>query len=349
MKPYLSVRSRRLGVSLLLHRRTTLTTLALALICFAVGVVSAGLGEIRISPLAVLRTLAGVGGDDAALVSMVLYKLRLPRILLALLVGACLAAAGAIVQGMIRNPLASPDLLGMTGGASVAAVAFLTYASGISIRWLPGAALLGAAAVSALLYAFAWKKGVTPVRLVLVGVGMSSLMGAATTMMIVFSPKNDAGQAYLWLTGSVYAANWENVMTLLPWAALLLPAAWLWTRHVNIAQLGDDVAASGGSAVERNRLLLLLMSVGLAGAAVSVAGGIGFVGLIAPHMARRLVGPGFGGVLPVSALLGALIVLLADTAGRTLFLPLDVPAGVFTSAVGAPFFIYLLYARRDAR
>jgi iron complex transport system permease protein len=177
---------------------------------------------------------------------------------------------------------------------------------------------------------------------------MSSLTAAATTMMILFNPRGDAGIAYLWLTGSIYATSWGNVLTILPWTLILLPLAFLLSRHVNILQLGDEVATGAGSAVESSRLLLLLISVALAAAATSVAGGIGFIGLLAPHMARKLVGPGFARMLPVSVLLGAILVLLADLAGRTLFLPLDVPVGVFTSAVGAPFFIYLLYARRNS-
>ncbi|CAG7650951.1 putative siderophore transport system permease protein YfhA [Paenibacillus solanacearum] len=347
MKQYIVVRMKHKSFSYLLHKKTAAVCLVLLLACAAVAIISTGLGEMYISPLDVVRSALGIGSEDHA---MVIQKLRLPRIVLALLVGASLAASGAILQGMIRNPMASPDIVGVTGGASVAAVAFLTYMAGtVSIRLLPIAAMIGAAVVSITLYLLAWKKGVTPIRLILVGIGMSSLMSAATTMMIVFSPKNDANQAYLWLTGSVYAANWENVMTVLPWTVVLLPIAFLMSRHVNIGQLGDDVAASSGSRVELNRLLLLLLSVALAGAAVSVAGGIGFVGLIAPHMARKLVGSSFDSVLPVSAILGGLIVMLADLVGRTFFLPLDVPVGVFTAGVGAPFFIYLLYTRRNAR
>jgi len=347
MKQYIVVRMKHKSFSYLLHKKTAAVCLALLLACAVVMVISTGMGEMYISPLDVVGSALGIGSEDHA---MVIQKLRLPRIVLALLVGASLAASGAILQGMIRNPMASPDIVGVTGGASVAAVAFLTYMAGtVSIRLLPIAAMIGAAVVSITLYLLAWKKGVTPIRLILVGIGMSSLMSAATTMMIVFSPKNDANQAYLWLTGSVYAANWENVMTVLPWTVVLLPMAFLMSRHVNIGQLGDDVAASSGSRVELNRLLLLLLSVALAGAAVSVAGGIGFVGLIAPHMARKLVGSSFDSVLPVSAILGGLIVMLADLVGRTFFLPLDVPVGVFTAGVGAPFFIYLLYTRRNAR
>ncbi|SDE19183.1 iron complex transport system permease protein [Paenibacillus sp. UNCCL117] len=327
-------------------RKAAVTAAALLALILIVSMISAGAGEMFISPARVLRAVFGSG--EAADV-MVVQKLRLPRIVIALLVGAALAGSGALLQGMLRNPLASPDIIGVSGGASVAAVLFLTYGTGaLSIRWLPAFALLGAAVVAAALYALAWKKGTAPVRFVLIGIGLSSLTSAATTMMIIFSPKNDAGTAYVWLTGSIYAANWENVLTLLPWALVLLPLAFLLSRHVNIGQLGDELATSAGSAVERSRLLLLLLGVGLAASAVSVGGGIGFVGLLAPHMARKLVGSSFARLLPVSALLGAAIVLLADLAGRTLFLPLDVPVGVFTSAIGAPFFIYLLYASRHS-
>ncbi|MFD0676109.1 MULTISPECIES: FecCD family ABC transporter permease [unclassified Paenibacillus] len=347
MKQHIPFRFKRGELSFLIHKKTILISFALLVACIAIAVISIGIGEMYISPLDVVRSLLGVGADDY---TMVIQKLRLPRIIVGILVGTSLAAAGAIMQGIVRNPMASPDIMGVTGGASVAAVSFITYLSGVvNVRLLPVSAMLGAGIVAILLYLLAWKKGVTPIRLILVGIGMSSLMSAATTMMIVFSPKNDAGQAYLWLTGSIYASNWENVLTVLPWTLILIPIAFILARHVNIGQLGDDIAASAGSRVEFNRLLLLLVSVALAGSAVSVAGGIGFVGLIAPHMARKLVGASFDSVLPVSALLGAIVVTFADLAGRTFFLPLDVPVGVFTSAVGAPFFIYLLYTKRNSR
>jgi iron complex transport system permease protein len=346
MKLYNTIRFKGGAISLLVHRKSLRITFMLLIACIVIAIVSTGLGEMVISPLNVVRSLFGMGAEDH---TMVIQKIRLPRIIVALLVGASLAAAGAILQGIIRNPLASPDIMGVTGGASVGAVTFLTYFLGIfSIRWLPVAAMLGAAIVSIILYTLAWKKGITPVRLVLVGVGMAALMSAATTMMLVFSPTNDPAQVYLWLTGSVYASNWENVLTVLPWTVMLLPLAFIMARHINIGQLGDELATSAGSAVERNRLILLLISVALAGSAVSVAGGVGFVGLIAPHMARKLVGSSFENVLPVAALLGGTVVMLADLVGRTLFLPLDVPVGVFTSAIGAPFFIYLLYTKRNS-
>jgi iron complex transport system permease protein len=158
-----------------------------------------------------------------------------------------------------------------------------------------------------------------------------------------------ASEAYIWLTGTVYGSTWENVRTLAPWTLILIPVAFMFVRHVNIQQLGEDIATGMGSTVQRNRFYLLMISVGLAGSAVAVGGGIGFVGLIAPHMARKLVGAAFGSVLPVSALIGGIIVVLADLAARTVFIPLDVPVGILTSGIGAPFFIYLLYRNRNVR
>nr|WP_246132314.1 iron ABC transporter permease [Paenibacillus hemerocallicola] len=347
MNRLMSFHARNVRALLSIRYKPAAIVLMLLIGCLLTSIVSIGLGEMRISPVNVVRGVIGIGGDDYTLV---IRKLRLPRVAVALLAGASLAAAGAILQGMIRNPLASPDILGVTGGASVAAIAFMNYLLGtVTIRLLPAAAMLGGIIVAGLLYALAWKRGVTPMRLVLVGVGVSALMSGMTTMLLLFNPRNEASQAYFWLTGSVYGANWEHVLTLLPWTALLLPWAFMLARQINVLQLGDEVATGAGSHVERNRLLLLLISVALAASAVSVAGGIGFVGLIAPHMARKLAGANFRVILPVAVLLGAIVVVLADLAGRVLFLPMDVPAGVFTSAVGAPFFIYLLYSRRNAR
>lgn len=340
----LTFRSRSGRFSVQASRKTLLAVAALAALLLLFMALGLMLGNRFTSPAEVLRTALGQGTPDNA---MILGILRLPRILLAVLVGAALAVSGAVLQGMIRNPLASPDIIGITGGASFAAVAFITYGLGVmSIAWLPVAAFAGAAVVSAVIYALAWRKGVTPTRLVLIGIGISAATGSLTMLMITVSPITAAGQAYIWLTGSVYGASWDNVYALLPWVAVLIPLAFVFSRHITVQELGDDVAIGLGAPVQRHRLLLLLISVALAGSAVAVGGAIGFVGLIAPHMAKKLVGSSYGSVIPVSALLGSLLVLLADTIARTVFLPLDIPAGVFTAAIGAPFFLFLLYQTR---
>lgn len=346
MRNYSYVRLKKLPVSLFLHKKTVVLTIALAAASVVACLLSIALGEMRIHPLDVVRTLFGSGTEEQRIV---IQSLRLPRMITAFLVGAGLAVAGSILQGIIRNPLASPDIIGITSGASVAAVAFISHLSGkVSIVWLPVASMAGAVVTSILIYLLAWKKGVTAIRLVLVGIGINFLLTSVTKVMLMMDQNFTAAQAYVWLVGTVYGTDWSIVWMILPWIAFFIPLALICARNVNVLQLGDDVAAATGSAVQRQRFSLLMISVALAGAAVSVGGAISFVGLIAPHMTRRLVGPAFGGVLPVSALIGGLMVVIADTIARTAFLPYDIPVGVFTAGVGAPFFIYLLYRNRHS-
>lgn len=331
-------------VSLLLRKKawTVIAVLTVLFVILFVGGLSAG--STMLNPVETLKHLFGMGSGEH---NFTIHTLRLPRMLLAMLAGAALGVAGLILQGIVRNPLGSPDVIGVTNGASFAAVFFITYMAGsVSLKWLPLAAIVGAAAVSALIYALAWRKGITPVRLVLVGIGLAACMGALTTMMIVLSDEYSTIRAYRWMTGTVYGAKMSDVLSLLPWVALLIPLSLLGAKSANTLQLGDETASGLGVRVQLHRLGMLAISVALAGAAVAYAGGIGFVGLIAPHMARKLVGRSFGYLVPVSALIGSIIVALADVVARTAFLPLDIPAGVFVSGIGAPFFIYLLYRSR---
>lgn len=322
--------------------------LAVAIVVF---VISTGTGEMNIHPLNVLQVLFGGGTESDRLV---IQSFRLPRIIVALLVGMGLAVAGGILQGMIRNPLASPDMLGITGGATVAVVLFLTifsdqaHALTVSIHWMPLAAFIGATCAAFLVYFLAWKNGVSPIRLILIGIGIMALMKALTTMMMILGPIYKASQATIWITGSVSTSTWNNVVVLAPWTLLFLLIAWVYARNINIQELGDDLATGLGGNVQRQRFTLLMISTALISGSVAFAGGIGFVGLMAPHIARRLVGSSFGSLLPVSALIGGIVVMVADLMGRTLFSPLEIPAGVFTATIGAPYFIYLLYKMRSS-
>ncbi|SDT35102.1 iron complex transport system permease protein [Paenibacillaceae bacterium GAS479] len=346
MKQFRPVRFERFPVSFVLHKKALTATIVLTVASIVAMLLSTSLGDMRIHPLDVLKVIFGGGTAEHQLV---VETLRLPRIVAAFLVGTALAVSGAILQGIIRNPLASPDIIGITSGASLAAVLFISLLGNtISIVWLPVAAMIGAGCTAILVYILAWKKGVTAIRLVLVGIGINFLLGSAVKVILLKSPIYTASQAYVWLTGSVYGTDWGIVMLILPWVAIFIPLSLIFAKNVNILQLGDDMAAGAGSAIQRQRFTLLMISVALAGAAVSVGGAISFVGLIAPHITRKLVGSSFGGMLPISALIGGLIVVLADTIARTVFLPFDVPVGVFTAGVGAPFFIYLLYRNRHA-
>ncbi|WP_147473327.1 FecCD family ABC transporter permease, partial [Pseudomonas coronafaciens] len=265
----------------------------------------------------------------------------------AALVGAALAVSGLILQSIIRNPLASPDLLGITSGASAAAVLYLSFFSAaLGAQFLPLAAVSGAGLAALVIYLLAWNQGASPLRMVLIGVGVSALLAAVTTFILVFSPLTTTLSAYVWLTGSVYGASWPEPRALAGWLLLTLPLLVLLARQVRMQQLDDDLAQGIGVRVQWLRAGLLLVSVALAGLAVAWGGAIAFVGLIAPHIAKRLMPPGFTGQALMAALIGANLVMLADLAGRTLFLPLDLPAGIFVAVLGTPFFLYLLINQR---
>jgi iron complex transport system permease protein len=197
-----------------------------------------------------------------------------------------------------------------------------------------------------LIYLLAWQQGDSPIRLILVGIGLSAILSAAQSILMLRADIERIQQALYWLTGSIYGRSWNHLFALLPWCIVLIPMALLAARSLNALHLGEEVARGLGTPVAWQRALLLLISVGLTGAAISQVGAIGFVGLIAPHMARRLVGPAHEGSQPVTGLIGGLLVLASDFVGRTLFAPIEVPAGIIIALVGAPFFIYLLWRQR---
>ncbi|QOR38452.1 iron ABC transporter permease [Billgrantia diversa] len=344
MSPPVVVRTAGGRFSLRLERRTLAVTLLLALVLTASVLASLSLGSQATSPGVVLEALLVPLRSDIALI---VHEIRLPRVVLAILVGACLGVAGLLLQGLVRNPLASPDVIGITGGASLAAVCFLALGgAALGEAWLPLAALGGALLV-ALVIIVLTGRGMTPARLVLIGIGIAAALGAGTTLVLVLAADTTAMQAYVWLTGSLYAAQWREVAVLAPWALVGLPLALVLARRLDVLALGDELAVGLGTALQGSRLALLLLSVALAGAAVAFAGGLSFVGLLAPHIARRLAVPGHTGLVPVTALIGALIVLHADLLGRIAFLPRDLPAGIFVAGIGAPFFVYLLYRWRS--
>ncbi|WP_423408104.1 FecCD family ABC transporter permease [Heyndrickxia sp. MSNUG] len=351
MSQYKSLRLLKGKVSFLIDKKAAAIFLGLLALSFGVFIISTGLGDMAISPLHVIQVFFGGGSDMERLV---VQSFRLPRIIVALMVGVGLAVAGGLLQGMIRNPLASPDIIGITGGASVAVVGFLAYFSDennaltVSIKWMPVSAFIGATFIAFLVYFLSWKNGVSPVRLVLIGIGISAMMQALTTLMMLMGPIYRASQANIWITGTVHGSTWGNVWVLVPWTLILVSIAFILSRNVNVQELGEEIATGVGGHVQRQRFVLLLVSTGLVASSVAFAGGIGFVGLMAPHMARRLVGSAFGALLPVSALIGGILVMLADLIGRTMFSPLEVPAGVFTASIGAPYFIYLLFKTRNS-
>ncbi|MFS0515955.1 FecCD family ABC transporter permease [Nostoc sp. UIC 10607] len=340
---WLVIRSQ--AISFRIDRRVPIILLCLAVAIAVAMVMNVGRGEYPISPLDIVKTILGLdtGNPDH---SFVIQNLRLPRTLVAFMVGMALAISGTIFQGLTRNPLADPGIIGINAGASLAAVTVIVLFPSAPIYTLPLSAFAGALLMAILIYSLAWNNGSSPILLILMGVGLSAIASAITSLMITFGEIYDVSNALVWLAGSVYGRTWEQVFSLLPWLIVFVPMALTLARHLNALNLGDDVAKSLGSQVEWQRGLLVLVGVALAGAGVATAGNIGFVGLIAPHLGRQLVGATHESLVPTSALLGGVIVVMADLLGRTLFAPIELPCGVVTAAVGAPYFLYLLIRNR---
>lgn len=237
----------------------------------------------------------------------------------------------------------------MNAGAGFAVVLFIFVFQGtmsnlgqLTIFILPLFAFAGAAFAAFLIYVLAWKKGITPVRLILTGIGVNAAFSAAIVVIQLKMSPNDFNQAIVWLSGSIWGSSWMYVLSVLPWMLIFLVLALVRARYLNIMNLGDQLSYGLGISVHKERSFMMLIAVALAGASVAVAGSISFLGLAAPHLARKLVGPKHQGMIPASALIGALLLLLADTLGRVILAPSEVPVGLVVSALGAPYFIYLL-------
>lgn len=347
-KNSLIFRSAKLGFSFRIQNQVPSIFLSLLIITLAVMVINTSVGEYPTPPLVVIQTVLGIdtGNPDY---TFVINTLRLPRILTAGLVGMALAISGTIMQSLTRNPLADPGIIGINSGASLAAVSVIVLLPDFPAVILPFSAFAGALFASLLIYFLAWDRGLHPVRLILIGVGISAVAGAFTSFIVTFGQIYDVSQALVWLAGSVYGRTWEQVIAFLPWLVIFVPLALIKAPELNALNLGDDIAKGLGSKVEWQRSLLLLISAALSGAAVATAGTIGFVGLIAPHIARSLVGENHQGLIPVAGMTGAMIVVLSDFIGRIIFAPIEIPCGIVTAVIGAPYFIYLLIHNRKSK
>jgi iron complex transport system permease protein len=238
-------------------------------------------------------------------------------------------------------------VLGLNSGAALAAVSCMVLFPDFPITLLPFAAFAGAFMAALLSYFLAWKKGLSAVRLVLIGVGIAAAAGAFVSFLLTFSDLAQAKRAVIWMSGSVYGRSWEHFWPLLPWLIVLFPSAMLFARRLDVLQLGDSLAIGLGTRLERSRGVLLLIAVASAGASVAMAGTIGFVGLMAPHLSRYMVGSMSRRLIPTAMLTGGLLVMLADLLGRTLVTPLEIPCGILIALIGAPYMIYLLFKKRN--
>ena len=319
-----------------LRRRTLLTCAGLLVVLAAAFVAALVVGDF---PLSVGDVVASLTGRGSRASDFIVYDLRLPRVLSGLLVGFALGMAGAVFQTMLRNPLASPDIIGITAGASAAAVtALLLFGlSGVAVA----ASAFGGALLTALaIYLLAWRHGVAGTRLVLVGIGVGAVLLSVIDFLMTRAQVDDAQVALVWLTGSLNGVDAGALRPLAVLVVVVVPLT-LWAgRTLSGLQLGDDAARALGVGVERSRLLLMLFAVALAAVATSVAGPVGFVAFVSGPISRRLTGAAGAGLVP-AGLVGAAVVTLADFAGQHL-LPIQLPVGVLTAAVGAPYLIYLL-------
>ncbi|RDW16254.1 FecCD family ABC transporter permease [Oceanobacillus chungangensis] len=328
------------------RKQFILTMVTLILLIIVMFFISLSTGVIQITPMEVINTLLHNGTEQQALI---LFDFRLPGIVLALFIGAMLAVSGTILQGVTQNDLADPGILGINTGAGLAVVLYiyffqdmLTLSGPQSIFLMPFAALLGALFAAGLIYLLAWRSGVNPIRLVLVGIGVNAGFSAILTILQLRMDPQNYRQVTVWLAGDIWNANWNFVLALLPWALLLIPIAIYKAKALDVFNLGDEVAAGLGINVEKERGLLLLIAVALAGAAVAAGGAIAFLGLVVPHIARKLIGPLHQMIIPISTLIGAVLLMIADTIGKNILAPSEIPVGIVVSILSAPYFIYLL-------
>ncbi|MCX7781665.1 MAG: iron ABC transporter permease [Negativicutes bacterium] len=279
-------------------------------------------------------------GKASGVSGQVIWNIRLPRTLVGGFVGMNLAMAGAILQAVMRNPLADPHIIGISSGAGLAGIIILILFPQMEYLVTP-AAFLGAMAAAILVYILAWKGGIRPVRIILAGVAVSAFLGAGISALMVFYSDRVHG-ALMWMVGGLSARSWPHLYIILPYSVIGGLMAFWYAQKLNILNLGDEVARSLGLKVEVTRLVTTAIAALLAASAVSVAGLLGFVGLIVPHAARLLVGSDYRYLLPASALMGMGTVIFCDTVARTLFAPIELPVGIIMALAGAPFFLYLL-------
>lgn len=313
------------------------------------AVLALGFGSVPIGVPETLATLVGNPPDSRA--ATIVWDLRVPRIALAILLGANLAAAGALLQSVMQNPLADPGLTGVSTGASVAVLAIILAAPAF-LPMVPVAAIIGGAIATTMVYAFAWNStarggGLTPIRVILAGVAVNAVFGGVIGMLSLLYSDRLPG-ALQWLNGSLASVTLGDVALLAPYSLVGWVLLLACIRAANIMRLGDDVARSLGQNLSGTRLALSAVAVYLAGISVATVGIIGFVGLVVPHIARLLVGTNARVHYPLSLLLGGLVLLVADTLGRTIAAPVQIPAGIVMAVVGGPYFLYLMRRRQSA-
>lgn len=320
-----------------LAKRRILILLVLAVLACFGGIISIMKGSVNV-PLN--EIIAAMTGGSAGMHQQIIMNIRLPRTIVAGLVGVNLALSGAILQAVMKNPLADPHIIGISAGAGIMGIFIMLLFPDLSWLITP-AAFAGAMGAAILIYILAWKNGIQPIRIILAGVAVSAFLGAGiSALMIIYSDR--VHSALMWMVGGLSARSWPQVMIIWPYTLAGMIFTLLAARHLNILQLGDELAKGLGLRVERTRLILTAAAALLAASAVSVVGLLGFVGLIVPHAARLMIGSDYRYLLPATIFLGAATVMLSDTFARVAFAPVELPVGIIMAAIGAPFFLFLL-------
>ncbi len=326
--------------------RRLLVPLAAIVALLAVGLLGIAVGPVYISPAEVWDALRGQSTGTS---SVIVNDIRLPRVLLGAMVGASLSMSGAILQGVTRNPLADPHIFGISAGAGVVAVTIVVFFPSLPQGIVQPLTFVGGVIAGGFAYVMAWRGGVSPVRLALAGIAVTSMLTAITSAVLVSSAFS-AQIGLRWLVGGLAQRSEIDVKLLFPYFLIGTLIAIVMSRQLNVISMGDEIATSLGQHVERTRLILLAVATLLASSAVSIAGLIGFVGLIVPHLVRLVMGSDYRYLIPTSALFGAVLIVLADTIARTsldlLFgTPQEIPVGVLTAVLGGPVFIMLVRHR----
>lgn len=308
--------------------------------------ISLGYSSVSIDRL--IPTLLGNGSFKD---EFVLFSIRIPRMVITLLAGIGLALSGAILQGVTKNDLADPGIIGINAGAGVAITLFYLFYpldTGIFVYLLPIVAFIGATVTALLIYAFSYERnrGIQPAKLILTGVGFSMALSGLMIVLISSSESQKVDFISRWLAGNIWGYDWALIVSILPWFLLLVPFILYKSHQLNVLGLSEEVTVGIGVPLQRERTILLLAAVAIAAVSVSVTGGVAFVGLMAPHIARALVGPRHHFFLPIAMLLGGWLLLLADTIGRNVLEPDGIPAGIVVSLIGAPYFIYMLMKKQ---
>ncbi|MEM9612578.1 MAG: iron chelate uptake ABC transporter family permease subunit [Actinomycetota bacterium] len=331
-------------VSLRIDRRALATALILVSLIATLALWSISVGEF---PVPLADVISHLRGDPSPDSEYIIGRLRLPRVLTGVLVGASFGLSGAVVQSLTRNPLGSPDVLGLDAGAAVGAVFVIVFLNGSGAA-VAGGAVVGGMATAVLIYLAGGRGRVAATRLVLVGIGVGAVARAGVELMLTRAASFEIQRAMVWLTGSLNGRSWVHVRSVALAMIVLVPLIMLGQRRLATLEFGDDVAAGLGVPLGRTRSSLLLAAVALTAVAVAAAGPIGFVALIAPPIARRLV-RGATVALATSALVGALLVVAADLAARRAFAPTELPVGLMTAAIGAPYLLWLIQRRLGGR